>query len=1101
MTAALAAGASCALADPSPYGLPATLPPKVSSPPLDSSAPFTPLVVSLLKQLEPSQPDPVHDATPAPGTTPQQLSNAASLLHGGGSCTTVGANTAPTGTKPVIAPLCWADALGVNVTSGAQVRRTTAPPLRVGLASTWDTALMNAWGQVAGSEGRRLGVTGIYGPQVDLLRIPNWGRNLSILGEDPFQDGTMAAAEVNGTQGKGLMSQVKHFTMYNGQTMFFDTEVQDQASHELYLTPYEQATSGSGVLPGAGQASSMMCSYQRYEITAAPGVSGAPASALGPSGGAFACDHDLKNYVAHDQWGWPGFFASDYVLAMDSTIQAINSGTDQEMPTQTFFGPALVSAVESGQVPLSTFNRALARILYQEERFHLLGHSDANSNYLSPSSPTDTAGAAAIPPDQKAYDGSLTEKAAEESGVLLKNDGHTLPLTAGDLAKGVLVVGESAEYMPAEPGTEVANGYPDRDAVSPLEQLRQFAPPGSRITYLPYLPGSPPTVGDGRAVPQAELSSDGATIGNGLTRAAGPGAGTVDPQIDFTSVSGHGQLAFGTTYTWTGYVNVPTSDDYTFRFQFSVPDVGGATTTPIVPGLVTIPNAGSCTGSGAPSFSLASSAGVGQPMSSHSLSTSGNTLTSIPTNPTMSGYTERGLANCLYEAGTLSAGVHQIQISWTTPASLGSDTYNLREPGSTAPSLRFADSRTAGDLADAVAAAKSASKVIVVADCGCPGETTFVTSAVNSLDANTTSLISAMAQANPNTAVVTNWDVATLMPWLDSVRSVLQMWYPGSEGGTATARLLLGQANPGGHLTSTWPRNATDTIFGYDEKVPLYPGDSTGAHPERLSSTPPVNFSEGDFVGYRFFDQEGITPLFPFGWGLSYTTFRFSDLVVRPRGEGLDVSFNVTNTGPLAGAAVPQVYLGPAPSVPSGVQQAVRSLAGFSRVVLAPGQTRRETIHIGPGADVNGYGNRRAFQYWDTPTQTWVTAPGARTVWVGDADAPGRLPLSTAGGAASIAFPQGATCASRRHFVIRLRVPRGDRLRSARVYVNGRQVRLLRGKRPRAVIDLRGLPLGRFSVRVVARTVKGRTVIETRRYRTCTKKLKERQRHRATTRR
>jgi beta-glucosidase len=252
-----------------------------------------------------------------------------------------------------------------------------------------------------------------------------------------------------------------------------------------------------------------------------------------------------------------------------------------------------------------------------------------------------------------------------------------LPLSRRDLRRGVVVIGAPAEYMPAEPGTEVSNRYYDRDAISPLEQLKKLVPRRSHITFLPYVPGSAPTIGDGMVVPQSGLSTNGKKIGNGLERMSGPGSPRIDPQIDFTHVSGRGQLAFGKTYTWTGYINVPASDDYTFRFQFSVPDITGAT-------------APSCTGSGAPTFSFASTAGVGQSTSSETLTASGSTMNAIPTNPTMSGNTERALANCLYEAGSVSAGVHAIQISWTTPSSLGSDIDHLREPGSRLPSLRFA---------------------------------------------------------------------------------------------------------------------------------------------------------------------------------------------------------------------------------------------------------------------------------------------------------------------------------------------------------------------------------------------------------------------------
>src|SRR5207247_5141207 len=134
----------------------------------------------------------------------------------------------------------------------------------------------------------------------------------------------------------------------------------------------------------------------------------------------------------------------------------------------------------------------------------------------------------------------------------------------------------------------------------------------------PYLGGAS-TVGDGVSVPQSVLSTNGTMIGNGLQRTAGPGSPTVDPQIDFTSVSGHGQLQLGQTYTWTGYVNVPTADDYTFRFQFSVPNIGSA--------------APSCTGAGAPTFGFATTAGVGQSTSAKTLAAAGSTAPGIPSNP------------------------------------------------------------------------------------------------------------------------------------------------------------------------------------------------------------------------------------------------------------------------------------------------------------------------------------------------------------------------------------------------------------------------------------------------------------------------------------
>ena len=978
-----------------PYGIASTLPAPVSSPPVDPTAPFTPTVVSLIHQLEPDSPP-----------TLAELENAAALLHGTEAtqastpCTGVGSNVAPTGTTPAIAPLCWVDAMGVDPIGGAQVNQATGTPLRNLMAGSFDPALMNAWGQVEGTEGRWLGVTGIYGPQMDIARIPNWGRNDSAFSEDPFLAGTMGAAETNGIQGKGLMSQVKHFAMYDGGPMDQNTQVQDQAAHEIFLQPYEQGANGGGQLSNPGNASSMMCSYERYSIEAAPNTT-VPSQYLGPTGGDLSCNNQLKNNVARGQWGWQGFFATDYRLGMDNTVQAINSGTDQEMPDSIWFGDQLAADVYDGVVPLSTFNTAVARVLYQEERFHLLGHTDANSNYLSPSNPSDSTGEWAISQQQKDYDASIVERAAEESAALLQNAGSALPLTSADTSN-LLVLGEAAEYMPATNGAERAPGYPDRTEISPLEQLKQFAAPGSHITYLPYVPGSN-TVGDGVAVPESVLSTDGTTIGTGLMRTAGPGAPTEDANVDFTSVSGNGQLQLGQTYTWSGYINVPTSDSYTFHLQFSVPG-GGANKCGCINDLIATQGSACSSSTLAPTFAIASQPGVGQQVSQQSLSSAGSTQASTSTAVTMSGYTERDLANCYYSpSGALSPGVYHVQLSWTTPASLGTDTYNLREPGSNLPSLRFGYSRSNGDLADVLAAAHSASKVLVFADAPYAGETASVIpqASVDAFDSNTNSFIPTLAQANPNIVAVVNAAVPVLIPWSSNVKAILQMGQPGQEGGTATSRLLLGLADPSGHVATTWPASSDQTIYTYNETTPLYPGDTTGVHNERLgafgnapSST--FDFSEGIYVGYRFFDQEGITPAYPFGYGLSYTHFRFANLQATPTTDGgVNVGFDVTNTGGVAGAEASQVYVGPASSVPPGVQQAARSLAGFDRVQLNPGQTAHEVIHIGPGSDINGYGNRRAFEYWSSPAQAWTTAAGCRTLWVGDADSLTSLALTT----------------------------------------------------------------------------------------------------------
>jgi len=200
-----------------------------------------------------------------------------------------------------------------------------------------------------------------------------------------------------------------------------------------------------------------------------------------------------------------------------------------------------------------------------------------------------------------------------------------------------------------------------------------------------------------------------------------------------------------------------------------------------------------------------------------------------------------------------------------------------------------------------------------------------------------------------------------------------------------------------------WEADTTQTLWGFNQPVPLYPGDTAGTHPNRhdaanVGGVNAYRWTEGIFIGYRYLDKmadlgASITPAFPWGWGLSYTTFAFSNQQITKAGSGYDVKFDITNTGSVAGAEVGMVFLGAAPSGPSYVQQAVRALRGFVRVELQPGQTVTKTIHVGPGADVDGYGDPRALQYWDTPTQQWATNDNCRTVWIGDADTLSRLPL------------------------------------------------------------------------------------------------------------
>lgn len=221
-------------------------------------------------------------------------------------------------------------------------------------------------------------------------------------------------------------------------------------------------------------------------------------------------------------------------------------------------------------------------------------------------------------------------------------------------------------------------------------------------------------------------------------------------------------------------------------------------------------------------------------------------------------------------------------------------------------------------------------------------------------------LIDAVAAVNRKTVVVLETGGPVLMPWLNKVGGVVEAWYPGGRGGEAIANVLFGKVNPSGRLPITWPKDMSQN------PRPVIPGIDVPEPPFTIGGPPPsikpvdVNYTEGSDVGYRWFAKKNLTPLFPFGFGLSYTTFDYKNLKV-DGGKTLTVSFDVTNTGTVAGADVPQVYLTGAPG------KSLVRLIGFSRVNLNPGQTEHVSVTADP----------RLLADFDAAAHSWRVRPGA----------------------------------------------------------------------------------------------------------------------------
>ena len=231
------------------------------------------------------------------------------------------------------------------------------------------------------------------------------------------------------------------------------------------------------------------------------------------------------------------------------------------------------------------------------------------------------------------------------------------------------------------------------------------------------------------------------------------------------------------------------------------------------------------------------------------------------------------------------------------------------------------------------------------------------------LEGGQDALIEAVAAANPHTIVVLETGNPVLMPWLGKVSGVLEAWYPGARGGEAMAKVLYGEVDAAGRLPISFP--SSEDQLPRPELPGLKNATPEGATTARAEPPFDVHYDEGSDVGYRWYAAKGLKPLFPFGYGLSYTGFRYADLKTIG-GQGLSVSFTLTNTGKRAGTETPQLYLASGPHRPQ------QRLLGFTRVALKPGESRRLMLTADP----------RLLMDWDEKAHAWKRDAGRYRVFV-----------------------------------------------------------------------------------------------------------------------
>ncbi|HEX2756562.1 MAG TPA: glycoside hydrolase family 3 C-terminal domain-containing protein [Candidatus Limnocylindrales bacterium] len=645
--------------------------------------------------------------------------------------------------------------------------------------------------------------------------------------------------------------------------------------------------------------------------------------------GIFSCENRaILVDILKDEWGFRGWVMSDYDATW-STTAAANGGLDNEQPTGRFWGPRLLAAIHAGEVEVAQLDDMVERILFPMAALGLLDR------------PVDIA------PLPVEANGLVARGIAERSMVLLQNDG-ILPLAA-DGVRSIAVIGPDADNTSAAGAgsgmLKAAYG------VSALDGIRQRAGDGVRVEYeagvdpvsaAVLLPGLP-------AVPSDFLrpADDGNGEGRGLTGTYWPNLRfadmpvlqRVDPEVAlnlgfyniplFNGISPKLALTPGSlngrmSARWTGSLVVP----LTGRYELSLTSFGAGRL--FVDGELVIdipgggaddvPDAGATDNPPIPPMVP----GVGPVERTTAL----DLLADRPATLRLEYAADS--PELSPQAGP------QFRLGWRPPD-------GLVQPGIAA----------AAELA-----ARSDVAIVVARDY----ETEMMDRPDLLLPNNQDALIRAVAAANPRTVVVLmNGAPIETAAWDQDVAALVEAWFAGQEQGHALASVLFGDVDASGRLPLTFPRSLAETPVSSAAQYPGVDGVAT--------------YSEGVMVGYRGYDELGLQPRFPFGHGLSYTTFEYGGLEVDPAPAAEDdvvatVSFEVANTGSRPGVEVAQVYVG---RLPGPTRTPLRQLAGWARIGLDPGERRRVSVAIA----------RRSVSVWDVDTHAWQTPAGDVSVEVG----------------------------------------------------------------------------------------------------------------------
>ena len=726
---------------------------------------------------------------------------------------------------------------------GVRWGESTAFPVSIAMAATWDPVLIKGIGSAIGRETKGKARHVILGPYVNIARLPMGGRNFESFGEDPYLASRMTVNYINGVQSEGIAATVKHFAVNNQEheRMFVDVLVGERALNEIYFPAFKAAVTEANVF-------CVMSSYNKVNNH-------------------FASENDdLLINKLKKEWEFNGLVMSDWG-AVHSSTATIKGGLDLEMPHGKFMNrESILSALNKGEINLETIDMKVERILRVIIKLGLLDSEVWKENDELVNSPDNR---------KIAYETSLA------SIVLLKNENNLLPLQK-DKVKSIGVIGPNAKI--ARTGGGGSSLVSPIKPVSPLEGIKNKLGKNINIEFAEGVRLD----GDAKAISSQFLFTDEKLKTNGLKGeyfsnmnfSGEPKLTRIDKSIDFWWHGGSPGKNIGEdnfTVRWTGYLKAPLTGNY--------------------------------------EINIASDDGIRFYLD------------------------DKLLINDWYDRG--------VSTSKTTISLEQNQLYNIKieyyENGGDAACMLGWNMPNEDLMKYAIEIAKSSDLVILFVGTSLNFETEGRDRDNLSLPNNQDELILKVAEANKNVIVVLSTGSPVLMNnWIDKTPVVLQMWFAGSEGGNAIADVLIGEYNPSGKLPITFPKRWEDSS----------PFSSYKSFSGR------TYYSDDIYVGYRHFDKYGIEPLFPFGFGLSYTTFEYSNLSIASNDDELKINFVIENTGNKKGEEVCQLYIG---AKNSKIDRPEKELKSFTKVFLAPGEKKQIEMRL----------PKSSLAYFNSQTNSW----------------------------------------------------------------------------------------------------------------------------------